>query len=751
MDIEESEVLALVSTAHKAVEVLNAHVLAVFGDGEEPLADIEQLTRRPMDAVNEALERFIAEDFVGSLALLDRAVQTFRWMVVIEREKMPVSEVDTGERPPSLWGLAAALMQQGTVLLSTGDADGAMRSAVRAMQVLLSLPPSNPVEWILLGRGLGQLVPHLNRLGQVRLALGMTSAQALVCSRAFEVDRGLWSRLLDAFDQQAAQHDLLGEIEVGLAVRRKAVEAVHGLGPAVTRALTTLSGRLAELGRGAEAAEVAHEARADVVQLASFAQGEASLGLAGRLAEAGRLDEALAVGGQAVEVMRRRAQGASTERAFARGLSTWARILDLAGRPEARVAALRESVDRLGAAMAARPELTDAPAGSRRRILRTRRRGAEAGAASAAESRSNPPDALTFSAAGAGEPRPASAARLDRDVYLWHCNQLLLAHALWGVGEVVECHQRLEEAVASARQLAEADGAQRPELVAALSTQGQIFGFGGHYAASVAPFLEALQLQEVLAQEAPETEDPNLAQCLFNLVIAALGMQKFAQVLRWTEALVPVRRRIAERDPTQLDALVSGLEELGRFRARVGDAPGALAAYQEVIERVRPRATAEWGQEALVSALAGAGSVYISMKRPEDARPCYDEALERFPACQAPLRLPAWRLFFEAGGTRLQVGDAEGALAALLESAARVEDPEDEAEVERGMCKVLTRLGRTDEARPAMARAVTLYEGVAQADPTAVERLRTLVEEYLELDPEPPPEVRALAQSLGLG
>jgi tetratricopeptide (TPR) repeat protein len=416
---------------------------------------------------------------------------------------------------------------------------------------------------------------------------------------------------------------------------------------------------------------------------------EAVLELAIAASQAGLHEDACASGAKVIQWMQHQAKTSpKVARRLARRLPDWARILEAADRPEQQEAALLECVDRL---------------------------------------RQWPQDAFFRSAI-----------------------LVSLGHMYWQQGRPQAGLPWMAESVEAARIAADQTPDLRVELARTLVAHGQFLLLNQRITEAIRPFSEALTIYRDLAAGAPEHTD-ELARCLDCL--ASVHMHRFDH-----RALAPVlvevvayRRRQAEHNPTLTLQLWADLSILGQSLRVVDDVPGSLAAYQELVDRVRPRAEVDPTHLAeLVDGLHEVAVTHMLLDQHEVARPILEEALARFAECDPPPTVSRWLLHFEAGGMYRVLEQFERSLEHFETARAAAEDHTQQAEAARGISLVLSDLERDDDACRVMGEALEAFWLAAQEEPDRVDALREAMADYLEIEPNPSAEVLARARLLGV-
>jgi tetratricopeptide (TPR) repeat protein len=178
--------------------------------------------------------------------------------------------------------------------------------------------------------------------------------------------------------------------------------------------------------------------------------------------------------------------------------------------------------------------------------------------------------------------------------------------------------------------------------------------------------------------------------------------------------------------------------------------PGSLAAYQELVDRVRPRAEVDPSHLAeLVDGLHEVAVTHMLLDQHEVARPILEEALARSAECDPPPTVSRWLLHFEAGGMYRVLKQFERSLEHFETARAAAEDHTQQAEAARGISLVLSDLERDDDACRLMGEALEAFWLAAQEEPDRVDALREAMADYLEIEPNPSAEVLARAPPAG--
>lgn len=416
---------------------------------------------------------------------------------------------------------------------------------------------------------------------------------------------------------------------------------------------------------------------------------EAVLDLAIAASKAGLHEDAYASGARVIQWMQHQAKtSAKVAYRLARRLPDWARILEAADRPEEQEAALVECVERL-------------------------------------------------------RPWP-------QDAFFRSAILVSLGHMYWQQGRPQAGLPWMAESVEAARLAAHHTPELQVELARTLIAHGQFLLLNRRTTEAIRPLSEALALYRNLAAQTPDLTD-ELARCLDCLATVHMHRLDHRALAPLLVEVVAHRRRQAEHDPTLTLQLWAELSILGQSLRVVDDLPGSLAAYQELVDRVRPRAEVDSTHQAeLVDGLHEVAAAHMIMGQHQVARPLLEEALARFAECDPPPTVSRWLLHFEAGGMYRVLEQFERALEHFQTARAAALDHTQQAEAARGISLVLSDLDRDDDARRVMGEAIEAFWLAAQEEPDQVDALREAMADYLEIEPNPSAEVLERARLVGV-
>ena len=697
--IDHDELAAALQTIRHAVSLLEGHCGDRLAEAPALPTSPDEIVLKPGQAASEALARFKAGEGPGALRLLKNCVATLRLYAVREQLRAQEEGGDESGLRAILKALALLLVQQSLLQKSLETEDDVLLSQVEAGRLLANLLPEDDADWVNLIEGVRLLPRHLNRLGEPVQALGVFSACVCLAHVVLDLAPERTAVLAAALERQAGQYVHLGRIHEALRTVRAAAEIYRaaGDGPAATRVLLELSGRLADRGCAVEALALAEEGSIADIEIASEEQPAQMLDLAQQWARAGRVDEAIDLSTRGLMLMRRRLAADPTlpDRRLARALPHHARLLEKAGQFAAAAAALEEAVQRL---------------------------------------------------------RAWPGEEDYRVVWLTVLAKLLT----FRLNRQPEAVSLLEEAVELRVAQADQDPKAQGELVETLCMLGIQHTVAGNPAAAVPVFTQAVALQRLRLQAASTPEavfdaQEQLVACLFRMSAAWLSLGHLEGTRATSQEMIDLLRGLTPHRPALRSDLAQRLTELASLP---GDPEVRLSLCQEAVEISRALAEADpTGGPGLANALHRLGQSFVRLERWADALPAYQEALGLHEAHGTAPEGDAWFFFFEIGGVHGRLDQPAHALPYLDRGLTLAEDPAARAELARARGHMLDQLGREPEALQAMAEAIDHIWAATQADTEdadALDRARSLVDEYLEWVQTPSAEVLARARALGL-
>ena len=360
----------------------------------------------------------------------------------------------------------------------------------------------------------------------------------------------------------------------------------------LARSLTTLSNRLAGLGRREEALAASQEAVTIRRELAAarpdaFRPGLAtSLNkLAAGLARLGRREEALAASQEAASIYRELA--AARPDAFRPDLATSLNNLAVGlaglGRREEALAASQEAVTIRRELAAARPDAF-------RPDLATSLNNLAAGLAELGRRE----EALAASQEAASIYREVAAARPDSFRPGLAASLTTLANRLASLGRREEALAAIQEAVTIRRDLAAArPDSFRPDLAASLNNLALGLVGLGRREEALAAIQEAVTIRRELAAVRPDAFRPGLAASLTTLANRLAGLGRREEALAASQEAVTIRRELAAARPDAFRPdLATSLNNLAARLAELGRREEALTASQEAVTIRRELAAA---------------------------------------------------------------------------------------------------------------------------------------------------------------
>ncbi len=410
-------------------------------------------------------------------------------------------------------------------------------------------------------------------------------------------------------------------------------------------ALNTLSVRLSDAGRRAEALQAIEEAveiyRSLVKDdLAAYAPGSAMAlnNLSSRLSEAGRRVEGLEACEEAVETYRALAKADPGTYApdLAMALNNLSVHLSDAGRLDEALEAIEEAVEIYRALAKADPAtyMPDLAMALNNLCNRLAHAGRRDEALEASEEAVEIYRALAKAGPAAYTPDLASALNN-------------LSNRLSEAGRRVEGLEVSEEAVETYRSLTRASpAAHAPNLASALNNLSIRLAHVDRQDEALEASEEAAETYRVLSRASPAAYTPSLARALNSLSNRLAEAGRPDEALKASEEAVAIRRPLAEASPAAyMPDLAMGLNNLSNRLAEAGRPDEALKASEEAVAIRRSLVGANPAAYAssLASALNNLSIRLAEAGREDEALKAIDEAVETYralaetaPAAYAP-------------------------------------------------------------------------------------------------------------------